>query len=119
MTTDTRLKILGYIKTNNQARVRDLVDHLGIGNVAVHRQLKSLVESGQLVKAGTAPKVYYLLSNKVQKIMEHDPNLDNFAYVDPVGNLLVGLPAFKIWAKNVSKENQIDSLISRKSFRRY
>lgn len=113
MTTDTRVKILGYIKTNGQARVRDLVDHLGIGNVAVHRQLKSLVESGQLVKAGTAPKVYYLLANKPPKDLEHDANLNNFAYVDPVGNFLTGLPAFMVWAKNVNKEEQIGSLLPR------
>lgn len=68
MTTETRVKILGYIKTNGQARVRDLVDHLGIGNVAVHRQLKSLVESGKLTKVGSAPNVlYYLVDMSKQK----------------------------------------------------
>lgn len=68
MTTETRVKILGYIKTNGQARVRDLVDHLRIGNVAVHRQLKSLVESGKLTKVGSAPNVlYYLVDMSKQK----------------------------------------------------
>jgi DNA-binding Lrp family transcriptional regulator len=108
MTTDTKIKILGYIKANGQARVKDLVDHLGIGNVAVHRQLKNLLKSGQLKKAGMSPKVYYLLPD-----LKQDANLDNFAYVDPVGNFLTGLPAFMVWAKNVNKENQIGSLLPR------
>jgi DNA-binding Lrp family transcriptional regulator len=108
MTTDTKIKILDYIKANGQARVKDLVDHLGIGNVAVHRQLKNLLKSGQLKKAGMSPKVYYLLPD-----LKQDANLDNFAYVDPVGNFLTGLPAFMVWAKNVNKENQIGSLLPR------
>lgn len=62
MTTDTRIKIMGYIKTNGQARAADLVELLGIGNVAVHRQLKKLVENGQLVKDGKPPKVFYELA---------------------------------------------------------
>ena len=63
MITDTKIRILGYIRTNGQARVKDLVEHLGIGNVALHRQLKSLLESGKLTKAGSAPKVFYRLSS--------------------------------------------------------
>ena len=60
MMTDTKIRILGYIKTNGQARVRDLVEHLGIGKVALHRQLKSLVESGKLAKSDLPPKCFIL-----------------------------------------------------------
>ena len=63
MITDTRVRILSYIKTNGQARVKDLSSHLGVGNVALHRQLKKLVGTGQLAKVGTPPKVFYVLAN--------------------------------------------------------
>lgn len=61
MITKTREKILEYVKKNEFARVCDLVYFLNIGNVAIHRQLKKMIDLGQLKKAGTAPKVRYLL----------------------------------------------------------
>ena len=63
MTTDTRVKILEYVKKNGSARVCDLVYYLNIGNVAIHRQLKKMISLGQLKKIGSAPKVLYLCVN--------------------------------------------------------
>lgn len=62
MITDTKTRIISYIGTNGQARVKDLVNHLGIGHVAVHRHLRALVEAGKLTKAGEPPKVFYRLA---------------------------------------------------------
>ncbi len=42
----------------------DLVDHLGIGHVAMHRHLKAMIASGLLIKIGSAPKVVYRLVSK-------------------------------------------------------
>ena len=64
MTTETRAKILEYVKKNGAARVCDLVYFLNIGNVAIHRQLKKMIELNQLKKVGSAPKVYYLLADR-------------------------------------------------------
>lgn len=119
MITDTKTRITSYIKTNGQARVKDLVDHLGIGNVAVHRQLKTLLQEGKLVKFGTAPKVFYTLasvSNEVVDSKNFQANnlLDKyFAYVDPTGQLYTGLRGFRIWLKNVGKTDQEASLLAR------
>ncbi len=115
MITDTRIRILGYIKTNGQARVMDLAEHLGIGNVALHRHLKSLVETGKLTKAGSPPKVFYTLSTKPsEESQETNKLLDNyFAYVDPTGLLATGLKGFRVWLKNVSKSDQEASLLAR------
>ena len=65
MTTETRVKILEYVKKNGTARVCDLVYFLKIGNVAIHRQLKKMIGLGQLKKVGTVPKVYYHLADKL------------------------------------------------------
>jgi phosphoribosylpyrophosphate synthetase len=115
MTTDTKIKILGYLKTNGQARVCELADHLGIGKVALHRQLKSLVEIGKLAKSGSAPKVFYTLAIvSPDQIKETHVLLDKyFAYVDPTGQLRDGLTGFRTWLSNVSKSEQENSLLSR------
>lgn len=64
MTTDTRERIAEFIRLNGRARVGDLVEYLGLGNVAIHRQLKRLVESGILTKTGRPPKVFYLMQKR-------------------------------------------------------
>lgn len=115
MITDTKIKILGYLKTNGQARISDLAEHLGIGKVALHRQLKSLIESGKLAKSGSAPKVFYILSAKSpDQIKETNFLLDKyFAYVDPTGRFESGISGFRNWLLNVSKSDQESSLLSR------
>lgn len=119
MTTDTKLRILGYITTNGQARVKDLVEHLGIGNVAMHRQLKLLVDLGKLNKVGAVPKVFYTLATKSPVEIENEVNdtsrlMDKyFAYVDPAGLLVTGINGFRVWLSNVSKSDQESSLLHR------
>lgn len=119
MITDTRVRIISYIRTNGQARVKDLVDHLGIGNVAVHRHLRALVELGKLTKAGGAPKVFYRLSTpsaQDRQVLESKTNrlLDKYyAYVDPTGQFLTGIAGFTHWAASVHKTKEIDSLLAR------
>ncbi|MBI2309546.1 hypothetical protein HYU89_01485 [Candidatus Collierbacteria bacterium] len=51
-----------FIQANSRARVIDLVEFLRIGSIAIHRQLKKLVTAGILIKVGTAPKVFYVLT---------------------------------------------------------
>lgn len=119
MVTGTRTRIISYIRTNGQARVKDLVDHLSIGRVAVHRHLKALVEAGKLTKAGEPPKVFYRLatpSAEDKRILESKINLlldKYYAYVDPTGQFLTGIGGFTRWAASVHKASQIDSLLNR------
>jgi len=67
MITDTRDRIVEFIRVNGRARVGDLVEYLGLGNAAIHRQLKRLVESGALTKIGTPPKVFYSPQERQKK----------------------------------------------------
>jgi|GEM_PF-581277 len=66
MKTETKNRIIAYIKKHNQARVHEIVQFLGISNVAVHKQLRRLVESGVLNKTGKPPLVFYNLPSKLQ-----------------------------------------------------
>jgi len=117
MTTNTRVRILGYIKTNGQARVVELVDALGIGPVAMHRQLKGLIEKGLLVKSGHPPIVFYSLpretdEEKSTRISQSTKLVeDTFLYIDPSGHLLYGLKGLTAWSKKINKEEQIESLV--------
>jgi hypothetical protein len=62
MKTQTASKILDYIKKEGKARPHDLVDFLGVSQVAVHKQLRGLITKGLLVKHGEGPRVTYILS---------------------------------------------------------
>lgn len=64
MTTDTKDKILKLVRQRDHVRVIDLVRYLGFSSVAVHKQVKRLMERGQLVKNGKPPLVFYSLSAK-------------------------------------------------------
>jgi len=53
MKTDTRFKILKILDEKRQARAHDLGKALNISQVAIHKQLKKLLEEGKIFK-GTA-----------------------------------------------------------------
>ena len=62
MKTDTKERILAYIKEKNRARPKEIVAFLGISAQAVFRQLKKLQEKGEIIKTGSAPAVVYSLA---------------------------------------------------------
>jgi biotin operon repressor len=59
MITDTRDRIVEYIRYHGQARAQDLYETFGISRVAIHKQLKKLLEEGILVRVGNPPVVFY------------------------------------------------------------
>jgi biotin operon repressor/hypoxanthine-guanine phosphoribosyltransferase len=103
--------IIEYIKDNGQVAGNELVDHLGITDRAVRKQLKSLLESGELIKSGRPPKVYYSINQiPVSEITSFadKPFIDeevrqtienNFFYVSPRGTVQEGFDGFLYWCK--------------------
>ncbi len=65
MVTDTKYKIIKYLKDNGKVRVRDLVSELKISPVAVHKQLRNLQKEGEIKKIGKTPQVFYVLNEKL------------------------------------------------------
>ena len=61
MITNTKNRIISYIKDNKKVRVHDVAKFLGISNVAVHKQLKNLLDTKVLRKIGKSPFVFYAL----------------------------------------------------------
>ncbi len=120
MKTNTRSKIIEHIKNNQRSRVYDLSLYLGISSVAVHKQLKKLIESGLLTKIGKPPLVYYQLApekttftiklNELSKKIIDQIN-QNHLYISPSGELLYGLIGFSQWVKKTNQEKYLKPLI--------
>lgn len=113
MTTDTSSRILGYIKTNKQAKVVDLVRDIGITNAAVHRQLNKLLDLGEIMKVGKPPVVFYILKEKEKLITIQIPREvqefinKNYIYVSPAGEFLVGVEGFTRWVFSTNQEKYL------------
>ncbi len=107
----TSAKITRYIKKNSQVTGSELVEYLGITDRAVRKQLKTLLDSGQLTKAGKPPKVYY--SIKVEAVdTKYADNVDlpvdgsakaiieaNWLYITPLGTEQKGWEGFVYWCR--------------------
>jgi hypothetical protein len=109
MITNTREKILAYIREKHQVRIHDLVGVLKLSHVAIHKQVKTLTESGVLQKSGKPPLVFYMLTvsgrnrkNDEGLLLEQDLNriiAENYLAITPDGKLLYGHEGFVYWAK--------------------
>lgn len=110
MITNTGDRIVEFIRENGRARVSDLVEYLGLGNVAIHRQLKRLMENGVLIKVGTPPKVFYLPAERLEKPERKRTGSaeklveKTYLYVTPAGEMLLGTAGFAVWAKKAKRE---------------
>lgn len=116
MITDTRSRILGYIRIHKQARAHDLGRVFGISQVAIHKQLKTLLERGEIKKVGKSPLVFYVpatkkeevpsnISSDIKKIID-----DNYLYISPIGELLYGFEGFFTWIKGIKEESRLSQL---------
>jgi hypothetical protein len=63
MKTQTASKILDFIRNKEKARPYELVRFLGLSQVAIHKQLRGLINKGLLVKRGKGPRVFYTRSH--------------------------------------------------------
>lgn len=117
MITDTRMRILGYIRTHKQARAHDLVRVFGISQVAVHKQLNNLLNKGEVAKVGKPPLVFYIPKEMKEKIESDVPSDikkmidENYLYISPLGELLYGFEGFVAWTKSVNEETRIRQLV--------
>lgn len=70
MITDTRNKIYSYIIEKSKVRVHDIVKVFHLSNVAVHKQLKKLLEEGKIQKIGKPPMVFYIQAQITPTVQE-------------------------------------------------
>ncbi|MBI4714251.1 winged helix-turn-helix transcriptional regulator [Candidatus Uhrbacteria bacterium] len=62
MKTDTKQRILAYIKENKQVSAKDIISHFGLNATGIFRHLGSLTKQGLIIKHGKPPTVFYLPS---------------------------------------------------------
>ncbi len=110
MKTNTRKLIVEYIRENNQLRPHDLARLLKISGTAIHKQLKKLIDDGELEKIGKPPKVYYVLAfKKVTRPELINPALlrtinARYLYISPTGESKEGWEGFQAWCEKTKQD---------------
>ena len=117
MKTTTKSQIVEYIKESGQSSPRQITDFLKISSQAVHRQLKKLSEENKIVKIGSAPNVYYKISEYKKYKIELDLTTSeenffekNYLYISPQGKILYGAEGFKSWVDANKQTHMIRKL---------
>lgn len=118
MKTKTRGKILDYINSHGQARAYDLQKALEISNVAIHKQLRKLLDDKLLKREGTPPLVFYSLPSevslktKVEELPKETKAIieENFLSITPYGKLLFGEEGFFYWANNYQSKKPPETI---------
>ena len=112
-----RERVLAYIRTNGRTRPVNLARHLNLSRMAVHKILKKLTEKEELVKFGTAPRVYYSLphstgSEPKMGVGERERSIieENYLYVTATGEMLEGWAGFERWVREIGQSQKLESL---------
>lgn len=133
MTLPVSERIVAFVRTNGQARVSELWRVFSpLSRATIHKHLKTLTTTGILTKVGRAPVVFYTLTPKGEStvsagVISGSPRNvidEDYLYITPQGQILVGLEGFTTWAKNIkqtAKLNQLaeDYLKTREKFEQY
>lgn len=121
MKTETSERILAYIREKKRATPHELGRFLGISGAAVHRQLKALFQKGRLIKVGTSPKVFYILSQDlsgfVDQVQAYTHSVDftkeqkaildsQYLYISPFGQQHFGAEGFIRWCTKTKQPIQ-------------
>lgn len=120
MRTDTRDKIVNFIKTHRRVRPHDLVREFRLSPVAVHKQLKHLIGTGKISKIGKPPLVYYnytidldLLRQSISLVDKQEPEIErSYLYISSSGEKLEGMEGFAAWVRETKQETQFSQLVS-------
>lgn len=111
-------QIIAYINQHTSASAKELVDFLEISDRAVFKHLARLIQSGQLVKVGTPPKVFYKLpaqtvSPDISSAQIDPADLkairDHYLYITPLGEPLEAEAGFVRWCQERSLDPRIQA----------
>lgn len=111
MNSDLPQKILEYIKKNQQATVKEMVDYFEVSKQALYRHLPKMIKTGELEKIGKAPKVFYIIGRKKAslesfKVKDEIKSIINekFLTISPTGEKLYGWSGFVFWCKKTNND---------------
>jgi len=118
MKTETRKKLLDYIRSNGTVTPHALQLEFKLSGAAIHKQLRKLEADFSIQKIGKPPKVFYMAVDEIN-VLPAVHNLpddigrvieENFLYVNPDGVLIEGVLGFIKWAEKTKQEAHIQSL---------
>lgn len=104
----TREKILQLLAENSDLSVKEMVDRLDISKQAIHNAINQLLEKGEIVKFGRAPKTIYRLPTSTVRTPKEAIDLPeetlailnkHFLLINELGKMLEGLEAFSEWCR--------------------
>jgi len=132
MKTDTGKKIIEYVRQKQEARADELIREFNLSRVAIHKQLKKLVERGSLRKTGRPPKVFYQLAAaiipgvSVSLSPKQTEIIDaNYLIITPSGEKMTGVPGFVYWCVKTNQplektaRDYVFALVKYQRYRRY
>ena len=117
----SKQKIIKLLSLHGGLKPKDLSELTGISLQALHRHLKSMVSSGELIKLGTAPVVFYRLNESEIKKLDFSDLKDKeieiltsqYAYLEPSGKLIEGVEGFRKWVTKIRQPKSYSKLASR------
>lgn len=111
MITDTRERIVQFIKEKERVTAKDMVEYLGITRQGLFLQIAKLLKNHEIAKMGKSPLVYYFLPEKVEKgrVVTMGGKIADFInerylYVSPLGEKISGIPGFSLWCQKTGQE---------------
>ena len=118
MKTDTRKKILEYIKKYKQVTPHAVKLHTGLSGTAIHKQLKKLEAEHAVRKIGKPPRVLYVSLDESVGVSPTyslpkeitDVINKSYLYVNPDGVILEGTLGFFKWAEKTKQSTHMLAL---------
>lgn len=111
MKTDTRKKLLAYIKNRHSVSAKEMAEHLDISRQALFKHLAILLRDNEVKKSGRPPKVFYAISTipKSVVIIETDAATkkiieERYLYISPSGETMSGWGGFLAWSERTAQE---------------
>lgn len=103
-----RENIRQLLLENGELSVKEMVDRLDLSKQAVHVAIRQLLEKGEIVKFGRAPKTIYRLAPQTAREPEENLYLpektrtlinQRFLLITELGQMLEGLEGFSQWCR--------------------
>jgi len=99
--TNTQHLILVFIQKQGETTAKKLVEEFLISREMVHRHLKTLCTENKIKKIGSAPRVFYVPTQKQKEVIsvESDIIRDNWLEILPNGSFVSGMAGFTQWCE--------------------
>lgn len=114
--SETKNKIVSFLRRNPESSTKDIIDYIDISKQAVAKHLRELMEIGLVDKKGSPPKVYYFIPPKINeytdlRLKDHENLIavqsdyselieNNFVLFTSDGKIVKGFSGFKKWCED-------------------